>query len=133
MPIFSHSDQSSLRAVFLRDMMLVSFLCDIVRNDTALIFLNLRVAQRARPDWIGLWATWFGWRCPRSLQGCWTTWPLKVPFNPNCSMILWFHNYTIWPINDFSWMEGSEHLVKSIKSSRTDPGCQKITMVIRNN
>lgn len=50
MPIFSHSDQSSLRAVFLRDMMLVSFLCDIVRNDTALIFLNLRVAQRARPD-----------------------------------------------------------------------------------
>lgn len=29
------------------------------------------------------------WRCPCSLQGSSTGWPLKVPCNPNTSMILW--------------------------------------------
>ena len=27
--------------------------------------------------------------CPRSLQGSWTRWPLKVPSNSNASMIPW--------------------------------------------
>jgi len=27
-----------------------------------------------------------GWRCPCSLQGGWTIWPLKVPSNPKHSM-----------------------------------------------
>jgi len=33
-------------------------------------------------------ATWSSWRCPCSLQGSWTRWPLKVPSNPRHSMIL---------------------------------------------
>lgn len=34
-----------------------------------------------------LWANWSSWRCPCSLQRGWTKWPLKVPFNPNYSLI----------------------------------------------
>lgn len=131
MPRFSHSDQGSLRAVFLRDMMLIPFLCEAARNDTALLLLNLRVAQTARPGWPGLWGTWFGWRCPCSLRGCWTTWPLKVPFNPNCSLILWFSNYMIWPINDFTsgrqWAFGKEYKIFKDWSSvpKNNNGAQK--------
>lgn len=41
-----------------------------------------------RSGWMGLWPTWSSRRCPCSLQGGWTRWPLKVPFNPNYSMNL---------------------------------------------
>jgi len=37
---------------------------------------------------MGLWATWSSWRHPCLLQGDWTTWPLKVPSNPNSSIML---------------------------------------------
>ena len=33
------------------------------------------------------WANWSSGRCPCSLQGGWTRWSLKVPSNPNHSMI----------------------------------------------
>jgi len=32
---------------------------------------------------------WSSWRCPRSLQGGWARWPLKVPSHPKHSLILW--------------------------------------------
>ena len=44
--------------------------------------------KHSRSGWTGLWATCSSWRCPCSLQGGWTRWPLKVPSNPNYSMIL---------------------------------------------
>ena len=47
--------------------------------------------KHSRSGWTGLWATWSRWRCPCSLQQCWTRWPLKVPFNPNNSMMFVFH------------------------------------------
>lgn len=36
-----------------------------------------------------LWAQHGACRCPGSLQGSWTRWPLKLPSNSNKSMILW--------------------------------------------
>ena len=39
---------------------------------------------------MGLWATWSSSRCPYTLQGGWTRRPLKVPSNPNSSMILFY-------------------------------------------
>jgi len=36
----------------------------------------------------GVWVTHSSWRCPCSLQGSWTRWPLKVPSSPNYSIIL---------------------------------------------
>ena len=47
--------------------------------------------KHSRSGWTGLWATWSGWRCPCLLQGGWTRWPLKVPMNPNYSMLVWFY------------------------------------------
>ena len=44
----------------------------------------------SRSCWTGLWETWSSWRCPCSLHRVWTRWPLKAPFNPKHSMILWF-------------------------------------------
>lgn len=45
-----------------------------------------------RPDWIGLWATWWnGWQpCP--WQGSWNWTVFKVPSNSNYYMILWLHD-----------------------------------------
>ena len=43
--------------------------------------------KHSRPGWTGLWATWSSWRCPCSLQGAGTRWPLKAPSNPNHSGI----------------------------------------------
>jgi len=43
--------------------------------------------RHSRPGWTELWATWSSCRCPCSLQGSWTRWPLKVPSNSNDSMI----------------------------------------------
>jgi len=56
----------------------------------------LRGSERSHPcrhlksGWMGLWAPWCGCRCPCSLQGSWTRWPLRAPSNSNNSMILWF-------------------------------------------
>ena len=58
--------------------------------------------KHSRPGWTGLWATWSSWRCPCSLQGGWTRWPLKVPSNPNYSMILWFYNSMVLRFYDSS-------------------------------
>lgn len=38
----------------------------------------------------GALSTSDGWRCPCSLLGGWTRWPLNVSSNPNCSIILCF-------------------------------------------
>lgn len=38
---------------------------------------------------LGLWTTWFSWRCPCSLKVSWTRWHLKVPHNSNSFIILW--------------------------------------------
>lgn len=43
--------------------------------------------KHARSGGIGLWAIWSGWRCPCSLQGSCTRWPLKIPSSSNYSMI----------------------------------------------
>jgi len=40
-----------------------------------------------RPGLTRLWATWSSCRCPRSLQGSWTRWPLKVCSNSKDSMV----------------------------------------------
>jgi len=32
--------------------------------------------KHSRPGWMGLWGTCSSWRCPCSLQGGWTRWPL---------------------------------------------------------
>ena len=42
-----------------------------------------------RHPWRGLWAPWCSCRCPCSLQGSWTGWPLRVPSDSNHSMLLW--------------------------------------------
>ena len=43
-------------------------------------------------------APWWSCRCPCSLWGSWTRWPLVFPFSSNDSMILWFiHSMQIWP------------------------------------
>ena len=38
------------------------------------------------------------WRCPCSLQEGWTRWPLKVPSNPNCSVILRYYQFHPHPM-----------------------------------
>ena len=46
--------------------------------------------KHSRSGWTGLWANWSNWRSPHSLQGVWTSWPLKVkPKLFYCSMTLW--------------------------------------------
>ena len=47
--------------------------------------------RQSRSRWTELWATWCSCRCPCSLQGIWTRWPLRVPSNSNNSMVLWFY------------------------------------------
>lgn len=50
--------------------------------------------KRSRPSWMRLWAACSSGRCPCSLQGTWTTWPLKVPYHTNHCMIL--RNWNMW-------------------------------------
>ena len=45
----------------------------------------------SRSDWTRLWVTWSSCRCPRSLQGSRSRWPLKIPSNSKDSMILRFY------------------------------------------
>ena len=50
----------------------------------------------SRPHWMGPWATWSsarsgGW-WPCLCQGGWNLMILRVPSNPNHSMILWFYD-----------------------------------------
>ena len=54
----------------------------VIRQEDALSLETLMVRLE------GLWATWCSCRCPWSLQGSWTRWPLRVPSNSNDSMIL---------------------------------------------
>lgn len=46
--------------------------------------------RHSRPGWMGLWAVCSSCRCPCSMKGSWTRWPLKVPSNSNDPVILWF-------------------------------------------
>ena len=46
--------------------------------------------RHSKPGWSRLWATWCSCRCPYSLQGSWTRWPLMIPSNINDSIIPWF-------------------------------------------
>jgi len=56
--------------------------------------------------WTRLWAIWPSGRCACLLQGGGTTWPLKIPSNPNYSMIL--HSTFFFP-NTNQWT-GCIHL-----------------------
>lgn len=53
-----------------------------------LLFCRCPMPETSSPGWMGLWATWFSWRCPCLLPGNWTGWPLKVTFCTNCYVIL---------------------------------------------
>lgn len=49
-------------------------------------------------------ALWSSWRCPCSLWGGWTRWPLKVFSNPKYSMMLWsFYNGVTLVISLKKW------------------------------
>lgn len=48
--------------------------------------------KHSRSSWTGFWVTCSSWRCLYSWQGSWSTWPLKVPSNPNSFMIVRFYN-----------------------------------------
>jgi len=45
--------------------------------------------RHSRSGWTRHWATSSSCRCPCSLQGSWTRWPLRVLSNSNDPMILW--------------------------------------------
>jgi len=51
----------------------------------------------------GALSTWWSCRCPCSVQGCWTRWPLGVPSNSNGSVILWV--WAVCAVHDF-WVCG---------------------------
>ena len=40
----------------------------------------------------GAMSTWWSCRCPCSLQGSSTRWPLRIPSNSNDYMVLWFYD-----------------------------------------
>ena len=46
--------------------------------------------KHPRSGWMGLRATWSRCRCPCSLQGRWTRWPLRDSSNSNEYMILFY-------------------------------------------
>ena len=54
--------------------------------------------KHSRSGWTGLWATWSGWRCPYSLQGSWTRWPLNVA---STQTILWLYDF---PRSEMWWV-----------------------------
>ena len=74
--------------------------------------------KNSRPGWTGLWATWPKERCPCSLQGHWTRWPLKVPSIPSYSVILWFNYFLI--IFIFVLLASITHSVKDVSCSLQD-------------
>ena len=64
------------------------------RAGTALLWRQAERVGAVQPrEETGLWETWSSCRCPCSLQGGWTRWSLKVPSNPNYSMILLKYNW----------------------------------------
>ena len=50
--------------------------------------------RHSRSGWMGLWALWSSFWCPRSSQGSWIRRPLRVPSNSNGSLI---------PRENFPW------------------------------
>ena len=58
------------------------------------------------------WATWSSWRCPCSLLGGWTRWPLKVPSKPNYSMIVRLNSNRITFWNYSKCEEKTNHTVE---------------------
>ena len=64
-----------------------------------------------------LWETWSSGRCPCSLQAGWTRWPLKVPSNPNHSMILCFLG-NLWST---SLHQLSTQFLSQLAWNRNDP------------
>ena len=61
-----------------------------------------------------LWATWSSWRCPCSLQGGWTRWPLKAPSNLNYSMILYSNAF--WNIVSSCWDDIMDKIMSLLQS-----------------
>ena len=70
---------------------------------------------RSHPSsgWTGLWAVWWSCRCPCSLQGSWTRWPLNVPSNSNDSMRLWLYDPKLNNVWSFL-LQGGEAVCSSL-------------------
>ena len=88
--------QKELR--FTLDIMKKFFTIMVVKHCNRLLrnTMDVHVWRHSRSGWTELWATWSSSRCPCSLQGSWTRWPLKFPSNSNDSIILYNEKYGIF-------------------------------------
>lgn len=77
----------------------------------------------SRSGGTGLWATWYGWRCPCSVQGVWTRWPLKVPSEPICDSMSCFCRR----LTDISILTILQLIRFFIKSTEADTNEHNIT------
>ena len=56
---------------------------------------DTKVWRYSGSDWMELWAPWSSCRCPSSLQGSWTRWPVRVPSKSDDYWIPWHALYNL--------------------------------------